>query len=62
LLNDGAVKVTEALALPAVADPIVGAVEGPLVEPCDPGIGIKSFYLTLLHVIVDIAEHFPPYH
>jgi hypothetical protein len=33
LLNEGAVKVTEADALPAVAVPIVGAVAGPLVEP-----------------------------
>jgi hypothetical protein len=53
LLKLGAVNVTDALALPAVAVPIVGAVEGPLVEPADElRIGMYLFYLTLLHVIV----------
>jgi hypothetical protein len=37
---------------PPEAEPIVGAVEGPLVEPCAPRIGMLLFYLTLLHVIV----------
>ena len=41
LLKEGAVKVTEALASPAVADPIVGAVAEPLApEPCAPRIGM----------------------
>jgi len=49
----GAVKVTEAVALPAVADPMVGALDAPLVPAlCAPRIGIGLFYLTLLHVIV----------
>jgi len=46
LLNEGAVNVTDALALPAVAVPIVGAVAGPFVEPCAPRIGIRVSYHT----------------
>jgi hypothetical protein len=48
LLNEGAVNDTDTTPLdPPEADPIVGAVEGPLVEPADdPMIGIFLFYLT----------------
>jgi len=42
----GALNVTDALALPAVAVPIVGAPAGPLVEPCAPRIGIWVSYHT----------------
>ena len=49
----GAVKGTETTPEePPEAVPIVGAVEGPLVEPCAPRIGIELFYPSLLHVIV----------
>ena len=58
--KEGAVNVTDTVVpVPrSVAVPIVGAVEGPLVEPCDPRIGILLFYLTLFLVIIDVAEHF----
>jgi hypothetical protein len=63
LEKEEAVNVTDADALPAVADPIVGAVEGPLVPAlCEPRIGMLLFYPSLLHLIVGLAEHFPPYH
>jgi hypothetical protein len=41
----GAVNVTDAEALPAVAAPIVGALGAPFVEPCAPRIGIVVSYL-----------------
>jgi hypothetical protein len=45
----GAVNVTDAEALPAVAVPIVGALAGPLVEPDEElRIGMCLFYLTYL--------------
>jgi hypothetical protein len=44
LLNEGAVKVTDALALPAVAVPMVGAVGTPLGLADDPMIGMRLFY------------------
>jgi hypothetical protein len=44
--KEGAVKVTLAVPLSAVAVPIVGALEGPFVPaPCDPKIGISLLYL-----------------
>ena len=59
LLKEGAVNVTDADALPAVADPIVGAT-GELLAPeaLAPRIGIRLFYLTLFNLIINLSEHF----
>ena len=57
LLNEGAVNVTLAVVdVGDVADPIVGAVDGPLVEPCAPRIGMVLFYTTLVLLIVGPAH------
>ena len=53
----GAVKVTDAFALPPVAAPMVGVVGSPFVPAlCEPRIGIQLFYLTLVLLIVDLAH------
>jgi hypothetical protein len=46
LLNEGAVNATDTTPdEPPDADPIVGALAGPLVEPCEVRIGMFLFYL-----------------
>ena len=54
MLKEGAVKGTETTPdEPPEAEPIVGALEGPLVAPADElRIGMLLFYPSLLHVIV----------
>ncbi len=52
-------NVTDAEALPAVAVPIVGAVEGPLVEPCAPRIGMCLFYPNLVERDLATRQQLP---
>ena len=60
MLKEGAVNVTLAFPLPAVAVPMVGAVAGPLVPPADdPMIGMGVLYLNLPAVIL---SHFSCYY
>jgi hypothetical protein len=58
LENEGAVKGIETMPdAPPEAVPIVGAVEAPFVPaPCDPRIGIKSFYPSLFALTIGLAD------